>query len=111
MLETVPAGGMQWYMKVGDLRKALEGPSDDAYVYYERIEDWYFQPGKGCQGKVESSGSEQSRKFRFWEALTEGARRATGVSAPQTLIGPPPAGLLSPPRASGSSTVADAASS
>ncbi len=30
------------YMTVGDLRKALEGVSDDALVYYQRIEDLLF---------------------------------------------------------------------
>mgnify|MGYP001586066330 CR=1 FL=1 len=35
------------YMTVGKLRKILEDYPDDAKVYYERIEDTYFDPGKG----------------------------------------------------------------
>lgn len=32
----------EFYMTVGDMRKAIEGLPDTARVFYERIEDVYF---------------------------------------------------------------------
>lgn len=59
------------YLKAGDLRKALEGVSDDAPVFYQRIEDVYFE--KHGWIPLEQQGEEgvdhYVRAFTAWPGL------------------------------------------
>jgi hypothetical protein len=37
----------EFYMTVGDLKKQLKGIPNNTPVYYQRIEDWYFDDDIG----------------------------------------------------------------
>lgn len=52
------------YMKVGDLKKILMDHPDDAKVYYERIEDEYFEIGKGWEENSAKKLDPESPQFK-----------------------------------------------
>ena len=45
--DTYPHPDLPDFLTVGQLRQRLENLPDETPVYYERIEDYYFLPGKG----------------------------------------------------------------
>ncbi len=56
----------EFYMTVGDLKKQLEDIPDNTPVFYQRIEDWYFD---------EKTGSWDTKTLKWdFDMTTEGIR-------------------------------------
>lgn len=64
------------YMTVKELKEALESAHDDAPVYYQRIEDVYFEKHGWCGEKMKWEGEMSSE---YVEAFTAYIHPETGA--------------------------------
>lgn len=71
-----------FYLTVGELKRILEYVPDDMPVYYQRIEDWYFDPKTGSWDTVELKWeNEKTESIRAFGAYVDDENNAFLIHA------------------------------